>query len=195
MAHLSQRDQKMRGLVEKYTDSRLRGSVNPYSTLANSIIGQQISVKAADSIRNRIIQLCPLEAQALSKLQRQQLLRCGLSSAKTDYLLQLANWFIEGNIDIRWFAYRSPDTIRQQLLAQHGVGPWTIQMFEIFYLMRPNILPRGDIGLWQGIEKVYRVSRDQLPAKFTQLAKRWTPYSTAATWYLWRQQDDQVIHY
>ncbi|MCA8836711.1 MAG: DNA-3-methyladenine glycosylase 2 family protein [Proteobacteria bacterium] len=195
LAQLSERDPVMAGLIARYPRSRLRGSRDPFRVLANSIIGQQISVKAADSIRERIENICPIESQTFASIKIERLRECGLSRPKTEYLTSLARWFTDNKIDARWFARRDTQTVHDCLLEQRGIGEWTWQMFAIFYLMDSNILPRADVGLWQGIEAAYNVKRDKLEPKIKRLEKLWTPYCTAAVWFLWTSRDPEEISY
>ena len=195
LSHLAERDEVMADLIERYPRSRLRGNPDPFEVLANSIIGQQISVKAADSIRDRIEQITPLNNHALLSIPAHKLHRCGLSRPKTDYLLSLARWFKANNIDATWFRRQATPHVHQQLLAQRGIGEWTWQMFAIFHLMDSNILPRGDVGLWQAVETAYNVRRTRLQSRINRLEKLWHPYCTAATWFLWTSRDPEEVSY
>ena len=130
----------------------------------------------------------------------EELKNTGLSRQKLDYIINLANYFIE-NLDKttnEYFLNAHEETIKSNLISIKGIGPWTIEMFLIFYKMSPDILPMGDIGLINSVKKVYNLEmhdKKKQIERIVQISKKWQPYRTVATWYLWQVIDDELVEY
>ena len=197
---LSARDATMARLIERFEGDRLDGSGHAFQTLVNAIVGQQISVAAAESIWKRIRDLEPdLTPRGIIALDVDQLRSAGLSGRKTEYIQGIARAFADGTVDpARWYAM-TDDEVRTQLTGLRGVGPWTADMMLIFYLHRPDVLPLGDIGLVNGTTRLYGWDstlqlRHRVPI-LREYAELWRPWRTVATWYVWRDLDAEPVLY
>ncbi len=178
-----------------------------FLTLARSIVGQQISVKAADSVWQRLCARCPElgAADAAASLLRRRattLRACGLSERKVEYLRDLARHFSDGRIDIAGMAAWDDEAVIRRLTEIRGIGHWTAEMFLIFNLLRPDVLPLDDLGLLKAVGMHYfpgETAADLLRGsgreKVAQLGRRWAPYRSVATWYLWRSLDPVPVEY
>lgn len=190
--HLSRRDRVLKKLIPRFGEARLQSRGDAFTTLARSIVGQQISVKAAQSVWDRFAgavggtptRLAPPE---VLRLPPTALRECGLSARKAEYLHDLARHFDDGRVHVAQWKGMDDEAIIDELVAIRGIGRWTAEMFLMFYLMRPNILPVDDLGLIRGTEKLYFKGRKCLDRKkMHAFGQRWQPWSTVATWYLWR---------
>ncbi len=198
--HLSRRDRVMKKLIPKFGESRLRSRGDAFTTLARSIVGQQISVKAAQSVWDRFAlavggastQLDPLAVQALPvPLMRE----AGLSARKTEYLLDLSRHFIDGSAQTAAWPTMDDEAIIAELIAIRGIGRWTAEMFLIFHLMRPNVMPLDDLGLIKGISLNYFSGEPVSRAEAREVGEAWAPYRSVATWYIWRSLDPLPVEY
>lgn len=187
---LMKRDRIMRKLIPQFGDLQLTGRGDAFTTLARSIIGQQISVKAAQAQWQRFLVVCAkcTPAQVL-KVGPAQLSACGLSKRKAEYLLDLAKHFKEKTVHpSKWEEMNDEDVIAEMLQIR-GIGRWTAEMFLIFNLLRPNILPLDDPGLLEGISNSYFSGEPVSRSDVREVAANWEPWRTVATWYLWRSLD------
>ena len=193
---LSARDSVLAQLISTHRDERLRRRSDAFVTLCRAIIGQQISVRAAASVWNQLqLQLTQITPVTVSRRRQQTLCRCGLSQQKARYLKAIAAFFIEENITASYWRRHSAELIRQRLLAIPGIGPWTFEMFAIFYLHYPNVFPLTDLGLISAINQAYSRGRPMSRTRLLALKKRWSPWCTVATWYLWRSIDGEAVVY
>ncbi len=191
-----ERDQVLKQLIQKFPNSCLIKHSSPFEVLINAVVGQQISVKAADRVRKNLIKLVSLTPKNILKAGTERLLSAGLSKQKVQYMVNIANWFTVNNINSAWFENTNSEIISQNLLDIKGIGRWTLQMFQIFYLQESDILPISDIGLIKAVEKAYELSRDEAISQIQDIAcAKWKPYSTAAVWFLWRNLDPQEVSY
>ena len=193
---LARVDTVLGGLVECYAGSVLSSRDDPFATLARSIVGQQISVRAADSVWARLSAALPVVApEAVLASSEAALRACGLSLRKVDYLRDLACRFATGRIDVRRWKAMDDAQIVAELTAVRGVGVWTAQMALIFSELRPDVFPLDDIGLQKAVARHYlagqRPTRDVLAAH----GERWRPWRSVATWYLWRSLDPVAVEY
>ena len=193
---LAQGDPVMRPLIQAYADASLISRDNPFMTLARSIVGQQISVKAADSLWTRLTtMLSDLTPLAVLSHTLEQLRSCGLSARKAEYLADLAAHFESGQIDTqRWFS-SSDEEIIAELTAVRGIGVWTAEMFLIFNQLRPDVLPLDDVGLQKAVARHYLAGERPDRRKLTEIGERWRPWCSVATWYLWRSLDPLPVTY
>ena len=193
---LAARDEVMAALVAAYPGASLCSRGEPFSTLARSIVGQQISVKAADAVWSRFCSALPvLSPDAVLALGAPGLEDRGLSRRKIEYLLDLAERFVDGRLNpAHWYAMGDM-AVCQELCKVRGVGEWTAQMFLMFNLLRPDVLPLDDKGLQKAVARLYRggatPSRDELAAQ----GEAWRPWRSVATWYLWRSLDPVAVAY
>jgi DNA-3-methyladenine glycosylase II len=190
------KDRVMRRLVPQFPDAGLQTRGDPFVTLARSVVGQQISVKAAQSIWDRFAALMPVvKPQSVLKLEVADLRAAGLSGRKVEYLKDLAAYFYEGRVSVQAWADMSDEAIITELVAIRGIGRWTAEMFLMFYLLRPDVLPLDDVGLLNGVGKLYFSGEKVSRSEVRDLARAWTPYSSVATWYIWRSLDPLPVAY
>jgi len=198
--HLSKRDRVMKKLIPQFGEARLQGRGDAFTTLARSIVGQQISVKAAQSVWDKFAavvggpsnRLAPDDVLALDALTLRSV---GLSARKTEYLTDLARHFAEGTVHVKQWQQMDDEAIIDELVAIRGIGRWTAEMFLIFHLMRPNVLPLDDLGLLKGISLNYFSGEPVSRAEARELGEGWAPYRSVATWYLWRSLDPLPVEY
>jgi DNA-3-methyladenine glycosylase II len=195
-AALSIQDQVLAELITAYPNETLINYHNPFYTLVKAIIGQQISVKAAEAIWQRLnAQLTSVMPQEYMKLSEADLRKCGLSRQKIAYMTNIAQAFQSGLLNPKDWDNMDDEAILKQLMSLRGIGIWTGQMFLIFHLHRPDILPLADLGLVNAIHRHYSREKTLKKAEMIDLSQQWTPYRTVATWYLWRSLDPVVIQY
>lgn len=193
---LSKQDQVMGKLISSYPDESLQNYNNAFCTLAKAIVGQQISVKAADAIWSRLVfSLDILTPEAYLSLSKEQLRQCGLSRQKITYLTNICLAFQQNLLTPDLWLEMSDSQIKKQLMQIRGIGIWTAEMFLIFHLHRPDVLPLTDIGLIKAINQHYGQSESLSKTVILEIAQNWQPYRTVATWYLWRSLDPLVVQY
>jgi len=186
-AALSERDTIMAAIIASRGTIHLMPRGDPFTTLARSIVGQQISVKAAQSVWTRVETACRQMAPLrVSRMRVETLRNCGVSQRKAEYLKDLARRFHTGEVDPVHWASKDDEEIIAELVAVRGIGRWTAEMFLIFNLLRPDVLPVDDLGLVRGIEKNYRNGENVSRSEAQRLGESWRPWRTVATWYLWR---------
>lgn len=195
-AELGNRDPVMQKLIATSSKDRLQTRGEPFQTLARSIVGQQISVKAADSIWKRFILVCPdCSPEDILQASAEALSAAGLSKRKVEYLKDLAFHFLERKIQADQWPAMSDDEIIADLTQVRGIGRWTAEMFLIFNLMRPNVLPLDDVGLLKGISTSYFSGESITKKDVKKIAGRWEPWCTVATWFLWRSLTPLPVEY
>jgi DNA-3-methyladenine glycosylase II len=199
--HLAKRDRVLRKIIQKAGPDRLQSRGDAFTTLARSIAGQQISVKAAQAVWDRFAALVgarPGEAIApgtVSDLPADALRGVGFSARKVEYLRDMAAHFTDGRVDTTLWAAMGDEDIIDQLVAIRGVGRWTAEMFLIFHLLRPNVLPVDDLGLIKGISVNYFSGEPVSRAEAREVGEAWAPYRSVATWYIWRSLDPVPVEY
>ncbi len=184
---LMRRDRIMRRLIPQFGDLHLVSRGDPFTTLARAVVGQQISVKAADAVWQRFLEVCPkcTPAQVL-KAGAERLSSCGLSKRKAEYVLDLAEHFKAKRVHVDKWAEMDDEDVIAELVQIRGIGRWTAEMFLIFNLLRPNVLPLDDVGLLKGISVNYFSGEPVSRSDAREVAANWEPWRTVATWYLWR---------
>ena len=194
--HLILNDKILGKIISHYRGEIMTQRGDAFYTLARSIIGQQISVKAADTIWGRLeTQLVSVTPKSALKISEITLRECGLSAQKVRYLHGLAEHFIANDTHIKNWASLSDEEILGELTALNGIGRWTAEMFMIFHLARPDILPLADIGLQKAIFRHYNKEQKMTLAEIFELSQKWKPYRSVATWYLWRSLDPVPVSY
>lgn len=192
---LSRRDPVMRKLIKQYKGEDLVSRGAPHYTLARSIVGQQISVKAAAAVWQRLEDaLDEVTPEAILSADDAVLRACGLSGRKVEYMRALSMDFVERLEHYDW-VNASDEEVIKALVSIRGIGVWTAEMFMIFHLMRPDILPLTDIGLQKAVEKLYNNGKKLSSAEIEKIAEVWRPYRSVATWYLWRSLDPVTVVY
>ncbi len=194
--HLVKKDRVMKRLIPQFGDACLQTRGDAFVTLARSIVGQQISVKAAQTVWDRFSVLPrKLTPANVLKLKVDDMRAAGLSARKVEYLVDLALHFDNGALHVKSWQSMEDDDIIAELIAIRGVGRWTAEMFLIFHLMRPNVLPLDDVGLINGISKSYFSGEAVSRSDAREVAAAWSPYCSVATWYIWRSLDPLPIDY
>ncbi len=192
--HLVAKDRVMKRLIPQFGDASLQSRGDAFSTLARSIIGQQISVKAAQTVWHRFAALPKAMTPAhILKLKVDDMRAAGLSARKVEYLVDLSIHFDTGAVHVKDWASMDDEAIIAELVAIRGIGRWTAEMFLIFYLTRPNVLPLDDVGLINGISKNYFSGESVSRSDAREVAAAWAPYCSVATWYIWRSLDPLPI--
>lgn len=195
-AHLSKKDRVMRRLIPQFGDACLASRGDAFVTLARSIVGQQISVKAAQSVWDRFAALPRRMAPAeVLKLKVEDMRAAGLSARKVEYLVDLALHFADGRLHVKKWQGMDDEAIIGELVAIRGIGRWTAEMFLIFHLLRPNVLPLDDVGLIKGISQNYFSGEPVSRVEAREVAAAWAPWRSVATWYLWRSLDPLPVAY
>lgn len=198
--HLARRDRVLKKLIPKFGEARLSSRGDAFTTLARSIVGQQISVKAAQAVWDRFAAAVGgpsthLAPRAVLALPVDTLRGAGLSARKAEYLLDLARHFGEGSVHVADWRVMDDEAIIAELVAIRGIGRWTAEMFLIFHLMRPNVLPLDDLGLLKGISLNYFSGEPVSRAEAREVAEAWAPFRSVATWYIWRSLDPLPVEY
>jgi DNA-3-methyladenine glycosylase II len=194
--HLVKKDRVMKRLIPQFGEACLQRRGDPFITLARSIVGQQISVKAAQTIWDRFALLSKkLSPSAVLKLKVDDMREAGLSARKIEYLVDLALHFDSGALHVKTWEAMDDEAIIAELVGIRGIGRWTAEMFLIFHMMRPNVLPLDDVGLINGISQSYFSGEAVSRSEIREVAAAWAPYCSVATWYLWRSLDPLPVVY
>jgi DNA-3-methyladenine glycosylase II len=194
--NLARRDPVMGSIIRSRPGVHLMRRGEPFLTLARAICGQQISVKAAQSVWDRVVACCGevTPANVLAR-ERKALRACGLSDRKVEYIADLAQHFADGRIHVHRWPQMSDEEIIAELVEVRGIGRWTAEMFLIFNLLRPDVFPLDDLGLQKGIRVSYFKGRKISLARMRKLGESWRPWRSVATWYLWRSLDPVPVEY
>lgn len=194
--HLVKKDRVMKRLIPQFGDACLQTRGDAFVTLARSIVGQQISMKAAQTVWDRFA-LLPTEITPgnVLKLKIDDMRAAGLSARKVEYLVDLALHFDNGALHVQSWEGMDDEAIIDELVAIRGIGRWTAEMFLIFHMMRPNVLPLDDVGLIKGISQSYFSGDVVSRSDAREVAAAWAPYRSVATWYIWRSLDPLPVAY
>ncbi len=198
--HLGRRDRVMRKLIPKFGEARLQSRGDAFTTLARSIVGQQISVPAAQSVWGKFVEAIDspstrVAPRAVLAADNADLRKAGLSARKCEYLVDLARHFEDGRVHVKQWQVMEDEAIIDELVAIRGIGRWTAEMFLIFHLMRPDVLPLDDLGLLKGISVNYFSGEPVSRAEAREVGEGWTPFRSVATWYIWRSLDPLPVDY
>ena len=195
-ADLIKRDRILKRVIPKHPDGFLMSRGDPFVTLARAITGQQISVRSAQAVWDRVADAVPRMTPAtIIKTGHGRLLACGLSKRKCEYILDLALQFKDRQVHPdKWSTMNDEDVITE-LIGIRGIGRWTAEMFLIFNLLRPDVLPLDDIGLLKAISLHYFSGEPVSRHEAREVADNWQPWRTVATWYLWRSLDPLPVAY
>ena len=194
--YLSNKDKVLKKIILQFPKEHMTINTNHYHSLINSIIGQQISVSAASSIKKKFFSLDKnITPTKIIKINNRLIKKCGLSKQKTEYINNISIFFLKNKKFIKQIHSYDDEFIRNKLIQIKGVGNWTIDMFLIFSLGFNNIFPEGDLGFLKAISKAYKKNIPLDKNYLNKLKKRWSPYNSLATWYLWRSLDPLPINY
>ena len=191
---LSRKDDVLHEIINEYNDLELVSRGDLFYTLIRSVIGQQISVKAASTVWSRFCErIGDIEPKNILSADIEELRSCGLSQRKAEYVIGISeSW---SDYDSLEWKEMSDEEIIQELIKLRGVGKWTAEMILIFTMLRPDVFPIGDIGMIRGIEKSYnsgeRMSREELYA----ISEKWKPWRTVACCFMWRTVDPEPVEY
>ena len=193
---LAAADGVMAQLIERHDAFVVGSRGDAFSTLARAIVGQQLSVKAAQSVWTRLrAEIGGMSARALLLAPGERLRACGLSGAKVIYLRDLAERFDTGVLDVEAWGTLDDAAVIDALTQVKGIGRWTAEMFLIFYLARPDVFPLADVGLQRAMRLTYNRGRALSASRIRRLGTSWSPWRSVATWYLWRSLDPIPVQY
>ena len=193
---LADRDPVLGELIGRVPGLTLRRRGDAFSTLARAIVGQQISVKAADSVWQRFVDVVgTVTPTAVAERPVPELRGAGLSGQKSTYLRDLAAHFLDGTVNAAHWSGLDDEALIAELTQVRGVGRWTAEMFLIFHLLRPNVLPLDDLGLQKAVSLHYNRGQAVPLRRLKALGKSWAPWRSVATWYLWRSLDPIAVEY
>ena len=193
---LARRDPVLAGIMRERPRIALQSRGDPFQTLARSIVGQQISVKAAQSVWNRFACAVPaVVPDAVAGLTLRRLRACGLSGRKSEYLRGLARNFVDGAIQVQRWPEMDDEAVIAELVQVRGIGRWTAEMLLMFSLLRPNVLPVDDLGLRRAASRHYFDGEDVGADELRAFGERWEPWRSVATWYLWRSLEPVPVEY
>ena len=193
---LKKKDKKLGKIIDSYPKDFLFSKSDPFLTLARSIVGQQISVKAAQSVWDKLVlKIGKINPEIIYRSHTNTLKSSGLSRQKVIYLKNLSFAFLNKDIKINLWSKMGDEEIIEDLTQIKGIGRWTAEMFLIFNLCRADIFPLDDIGVIRGVCKVYNLRYPLERKKLIQIGNKWKPYRSVATWYLWRSLDPIPVEY
>jgi len=196
-AELMNHDRILRKIIPKYGSRFLMTRGDAFTTLARSIVGQQISVAAAQSVWNKVLLASKdkVNPKNILALPVEELRVAGLSGRKVEYIRDLAEHFDSGRLHANQWKGMEDEDIIKELSAIRGIGRWTAEMFLIFNMVRPNILPLDDVGLIKAISLNYFSGEPVTRHEAREVAANWAPWQTVATWYMWRSIDPTAIEH
>lgn len=187
-------DARLEKIIAQNPKPDFKPARNVYEALVRSIVYQQLSGKAAGTILRRFLELFPgtgyPKPEAVLKMSIAKMRGAGLSGQKTEYIKDLSKKFLDGTIEPKKFKIMTDEEIRTHLIAVKGIGRWSADMFLMFALNRPDVLPTGDLGIRKGFQKLFKMKALPDAKKMERLAEPWHPYRTIASWYLWRLADE-----
>ena len=188
-------DKNIKKIIELYEFPSLTTRENMFFTLIRSIVGQQISVRAADTIWDKIVnEAKEIRPEIIYSMDENIMRDCGLSKRKVEYMKAVSEKWLNGYDKINWHEL-SDEAVTEKLVEIRGIGKWTAEMILIFTLMSPDIFPMGDIGAIRALEKIYNKGQKMNKEQIEEIVKKWKPWRTIATWYLWRSIDPVPVQY
>jgi len=197
LQYLTSADKTLGDVISQYKDYSITPRGEAYETLLRSIVGQQISVKAAASVWNKIIDLIKIiEPNKVLSTSKEKLKLCGLSKQKTQYILNISEHFkINNIIDDTYWENRTYLSVYEELITIKGIGPWTAEMFGMFYLLEKDIFPLKDVGILRAMYQLYNNGERIDIDKIVKISDTWKPYRSVACWFLWRSIDSEEVLY
>ena len=193
---LGRRDPVLAKIIRRHPRVHLEPRGDAFHTLARAIVGQQISVKAAQSVWNRFAVLVSVVSpEEVLKATAKDLRTCGLSARKCEYISDLAQRFADGLVHVHRWPEMSDEEVVADLVQVRGIGRWTAEMFLMFNLLRPDVFPLGDLGLQKGLRLAYHGGRRISLRTMQSRGEALRPWRSVATWYLWRSLDPLPVEY
>ena len=193
------RDPVLAAIIKRHGKCELgavRDRFDHFAMLVRAIVFQQLSTKAATTIHGRLVACMPDSkptAAALAAVTEEQFRAAGISRQKVGYLRDLSERVLSGALPLESVDAMSDEEVVVALTQVKGIGRWTAEMFLIFRLQRPDVLPVGDLGIVNAIHKAYRLRKKPTPERMRKLGEAWRPYRSVATWYLWRSLDNEPV--
>jgi len=197
--HLAKRDRVMKKLIPQFGDARLQSNGDAFTTLARSIVGQQVSTKSAQGVWRKLVAAVDgpdvelLQPVAVLELAPEGLRSAGLSARKVEYLRDLAHNFSNGAVHVGQWHGMDDEAIIEELVAIRGIGRWTAEMFLMFRLHRPDVLPVGDLGIVRAMQRAYRLRKAPTAERMARIGEAWRPYRSVACWYLWASLQNKPL--
>jgi DNA-3-methyladenine glycosylase II len=193
---LARRDPVLAGIIRAHPRIALARRGEPFATLARAIVGQQISVRAAQAVWARFVVAAPaLTPEAVCRLRKPRLRACGLSERKAEYIGDLARHFVAGRVHVDRWSEMDDESIIAELVDVRGIGRWTAEMFLMFNLLRPDVFPVDDLGLKKAVCLHYGDGASLTVAEIRAIGAAWAPWRSVATWYLWRSLEAKPQDY
>lgn len=194
--HLQHSDSKLAEIIQDAGEAVLKPRNDAFYSLSRSIVGQQVSARASQTIWNRLVAASgEITPAAVADQTLESLRRCGLSQRKAEYLLNLADHFIHGGLGGAGWDQMDDEAVIERLMLVKGIGRWTAQMFLIFHLARPDVLPVADIGIQRAMAVHFNSGVRPEPEEMHRIAAPWKPWRSVASWYLWRSLDPVPVEY
>tara|TARA_B110000263_G_scaffold84038_1_gene73525 strand:+ start:1374 stop:1991 length:618 start_codon:yes stop_codon:yes gene_type:complete len=194
--YLSNKDKVLKKIINEFPNQNLKLNDNSFHALINSIIGQQISVSAANSMKIKLFSLKRnITPRTIKNITNNEFKKCGLSKQKILYISNISEFFLNNKQFTNKLNSFDEKTIREKLIEIKGIGNWTVDMFLLFTHGSSNIFPSGDLGFVKAISKHYKKDLPLSDKYLLKLYKKWSPYSSIATWYLWRSLDPLPVSY
>ena len=193
-AHIRESDPTLKPVLDARGVIKFKPAGEPFESLVESILSQQLAGSAASAIIKRVRALSPdgkLEAERTHRIDARKLRSAGVSPQKLSYLKDLSARVVEGRLDLGALESMSDEEIMNVLDEVKGIGPWTVHMFLIFTFGRPNVLPVDDYGIRMSVQRIYGLAEVPKKAEIEKLAEKWHPYSTVASLYLWHAKDNE----
>ncbi len=197
LQYLTNADKTLGDVISQHKDYSITSRGEAYETLLRAIVGQQISVKAAASVWNKIVDLIKIiEPNKVLSTSKEKLKLCGLSKQKTQYILNISEHFkINNIIDDTYWEERTYLSVYEELITIKGIGPWTAEMFGMFYLLEKDIFPLKDVGILRAMYQLYNNGERIDIDKIVKISDTWKPYRSVACWFLWRSIDSEEVLY
>jgi DNA-3-methyladenine glycosylase II len=197
LQYLTSADKTLGDVISQHKDYSITSRGEAYETLLRAIVGQQISVKAAASVWNKIVDLIKIiEPNKVLSTSKEKLKLCGLSKQKTQYILNISEHFkINNIIDDTYWEERTYLNVYEELITIKGIGPWTAEMFGMFYLLEKDIFPLKDVGILRAMYQLYNNGERIDIDKIVKISDTWKPYRSVACWFLWRSIDSEEVLY
>ena len=197
LQYLTSADKTLGDVISQHKDYSITARGEAYETLLRAIVGQQISVKAAASVWNKIIDLIKIiEPNKILSISKEKLKLCGLSKQKTQYILNISEHFkINNIIDDTYWENQTYLSVYEELITIKGIGPWTAEMFGMFYLLEKDIFPLKDVGILRAMYQLYNNGERIDIDKIVKISDTWKPYRSVACWFLWRSIDSEEVLY
>lgn len=193
---LAKRDEVLHKLILCFKGDALRSHGDAFTTLARSIVGQQISVKAAESVWKKVVTtVFEITPHTVHDIGKDVLRSCGLSQRKVVYLQDLSMHFISKDLNETTWQEMDDEALIFELTRMKGIGRWTAEMFLIFHMLRPDVLPMNDLGLKRALSMHYNANQPISELKIRTISELWKPWRSVATWYLWRSLDPLPVEY